>query len=53
MCGWGRNVGKLNDVGGESKSPPGMSQETPELFIGEQSGQAESNNIFLMCMMVL
>ena len=50
----GRNVGKLNDVGGESKSPPGMrSQETPELFTGEQSGRAESNNIFLLCMMVL
>ena len=31
----------------------GMNQETPELFTGEQSGRAESNNIFLVCMMVL
>ncbi len=43
----GRIERESNDVGGESENPPGMSQETPELFTGKQSGRAESSNIFL------
>ena len=53
----GQNVGKLNNVGGESKSPPGMRNRDesgdPRIVHRKQSGRAKSNNIFLMCMLVL
>ena len=54
FVGWGRGELKENGIMLEVNQKVllkwriGMSQETPELFTGEQGGRAESSNIFFL-----